>query len=172
MRFISICNGIVPEKQKHISKYSTAFIYISDYNINLLNSSTHEHTGEFVDILYSNEFLPLISRPTFISSNSATLIDNIMTNCLDNLNSSINGILVTDISDHYPVFHVNCSLTVEEFDTCSVRRVYSERSKQAFAEAISETNCCEIYNASDTQESFERNIPTENRGCKIITKFY
>ena len=74
---------------------------MGDYNINLLNSSTYEHTGEFVDILYSNEFLRLISRPTRITSNSATLIDNMMTNCLDNLSSSINGILVTDISDHF-----------------------------------------------------------------------
>ena len=52
---------------------------MGDYNINLRNSGTHEHTSEFVDILYSNEFLPLISRPTRITSNSATLIDNIMT---------------------------------------------------------------------------------------------
>ena len=126
---------------------------MGDYNKNLLNSSTHRHTGEFVDILYSDEFLPLISRPTRITSNSATLIDNIMINCVDNLNSSINGILVTDISDHFPVFHVNCS--VEEINTCSVRRVFSKRNKQAFAEAISETNWCEIYNASDTQESFD-----------------
>ena len=60
---------------------------MGDYDINLLNSSTYEHTGEFVDILYSNEFLLLISRPTHITSNAATLIDKIMTNCLDNLNS-------------------------------------------------------------------------------------
>ena len=87
---------------------------MGDYNINLLNSGTHEHISEFVDILYSNEFLPLISRPTRITSTSATLIDNIMTNCLDNFyNSYINGILVTDISDNFPVFHVNRSLTVE-----------------------------------------------------------
>ena len=128
---------------------------MGDYNINLLNSSTHEHTGEFVDILYSNEFLLLISRPTHITSNAATLIDKIMANCLDNLNSSVNGILVTDISDHFPVFHIYSSLKVGESNTCSLRRVSSERYKQAFAEAISETNWCEIYNAYDTQESFE-----------------
>ena len=87
---------------------------MGDYNIDLLNSGTHEHISEFVDILYSNEFLPSISRPTRITSTSATLIDNIMTNCLDNFyNSYINGILVTDISDNFPVFHVNRSLTVE-----------------------------------------------------------
>ena len=81
---------------KLLCRFVSKLVYLmGDYNINLPNSSTHEHTGEFVDILYSNEFLPLISRPTRITSNSATLIDNIMTNCLDNLNSSINGILVT-----------------------------------------------------------------------------
>ena len=119
----------------------TKLVYLmGDYKINHMNSSTHEQTGEFVDILCSSELLPLISRPTRVTLNSAILIDNIDNNCLDNLNSSINGILVIDISDHFPVFHVNCSLTVEEFNTCSVRRVYSERHKQAFAKAISETN--------------------------------
>ena len=109
---------------------------MGDYNINILSSSAHEHTSEFVDILYSKEFLPLISRQTRITSNLVTLIDDIPTNCLDNLNSFINGILVTDISYRFPAFHVNCYLTVEEFNTCSVWRVYSKRNKQAFAEAI------------------------------------
>ena len=87
---------------------------MGDYNINLLNSNTHEHASEFDNILYSNEFLPLISWPTRIISNSAAPIDNTPANCPHNLNSSINGILLTDISDHFPIFHVNRFLTVED----------------------------------------------------------
>ena len=51
---------------------------IGDYDIDLLNSEKHDLTNEFVDVLYCNEFLPLISRPTRITSTSATLIDNMM----------------------------------------------------------------------------------------------
>ena len=73
---------------------------MGDNNIDLLNSEKHDLTDEFIDVLYCNEFLPLISRPTRITSTSATLIDNIFTNNHDDLNCSLNGILVADISDH------------------------------------------------------------------------
>ena len=61
---------------------------MGDYNIDLLNSESHDLTNEFVDLMYCNEFLPLISRPTRITSTSATLIDNIFTNNHDDLNCS------------------------------------------------------------------------------------
>ena len=47
-----------------------------DFNINLLNQSSHQATSD-LDILYSGGFIPLISRPTRIAENSATLIDHI-----------------------------------------------------------------------------------------------
>jgi hypothetical protein len=47
-------------------------------------------------------FHPLISLPSRITTDSATLIDNIFTNNICEPISS--GILVTSISDHLPVF--------------------------------------------------------------------
>ena len=82
---------------------------MGDYNIDLLNSEKYDLTNEFVDVLYCNEFLPLISRPTRITSKSATLIDNIFINNHEDLNCSLNGILMADISDHFPVFHISRS---------------------------------------------------------------
>ena len=87
---------------------------IGDYNINLLNSENHTQTGEFVDLMSSYAFIPLIVRPTRITANSATLIDNIFTNNLENLNDSLNGVLITDISDHFPIFHINRICHVKE----------------------------------------------------------
>jgi hypothetical protein len=56
-----------------------------DFNLNLLNCQNHKLTSEFMDIMYSNMFFPLITRPTTrITSYNATLIDNIFTNNLDN----------------------------------------------------------------------------------------
>ena len=108
---------------EQIRQESKIVYLMGDYNINLLNSDTHIPSGEFMDILYSNEFLPLISRPTRISTNSATLIDNIFTNNHDGLNCSINGILVSDISDHFPIFHVNQTFSVDEIESCFVTRI-------------------------------------------------
>ena len=43
--------------------------------------------------------------PTRITAHSATLIDNIFTNCLGS--QHINGLLFQDISDHLPIFAIN-----------------------------------------------------------------
>ena len=128
---------------------------MGDYNIDLLNAGSHDLTNEFVDLMYCNEFLPLISRPTRITATSATLIDNIFTNNHEDLNSSLNGILVADISDHFPIFHVNCCLTVEETVSYLVTRVYNERNKQNFLQSISMVDWTEICKIPDTQSSFK-----------------
>jgi len=45
--------------------------------------------------------VPLISRPTRITDNSATLIDNM---CLTNPSNFTAGIIISDVSDHFPIF--------------------------------------------------------------------
>lgn len=78
---------------------------MGDFNINLLNCSTHAATSDFVDNMFSFSYVPLINRPTRISATSATLIDNIFSNNV-NVNFSKCGILRTDLSDHLPIFHI------------------------------------------------------------------
>ena len=73
-----------------------------------LNADSHVPTNNFIDLMYSNGFYPLISKATRITSHSATLIDNI-SNDLDN--QKFSAILWSDISDHLPIFQItNCSL--------------------------------------------------------------
>ena len=59
-------------------------LFDGDFNLNILNNHCHESTGEFLDIMYSHMFLPLITLPTRITSHTATLIDNIFANHSDN----------------------------------------------------------------------------------------
>ena len=44
---------------------------------------------------------------------------------------------------------------MEETDSCLVTRVYNEKNKQNFTQAISEVDWTEICNIPDTQESFD-----------------
>ena len=87
-----------------ISKENKKCYIMADWNIDLTKHQSHDKTGEFLDIMFSRSFFPLISRPTRITSNSATLIDNIFTN--DPNNCSASGLLFTDISDHLPIFTI------------------------------------------------------------------
>ena len=52
--------------------------------------------------MFSSAFYPLISRPTRISNTSATLIENIFANKIEE--SYKCGIPFSDLSDHLPVF--------------------------------------------------------------------
>ena len=79
---------------------------MGDYNIDLLKHSTHNPTSEFLDLMFSNSFIPLINKPTRMILQTATIIDNIFTNKYENKNKYVTGILTTDISDHYPIFHI------------------------------------------------------------------
>ena len=72
-----------------------------DHNMDLLKVSKHKHTQSFLDLNLVEDLLPTITKPTRISKNCATLLDNIFISrklqC-----SFTSGILVTDLSDHLP----------------------------------------------------------------------
>ena len=78
-------------------------IYLcGNFNINLFSYYFNNQVNNFLDFIYSLGLFPLITKPTLITSHSATLIDNIFTNIHDYAHMS--GIIVCDIIDHFPVF--------------------------------------------------------------------
>ena len=97
---ISICNDDLSNLLEKIRREDKFCYLLGDYNLNILNYESHRLTGDFVDLLSSHSFLPLITRSTRITNCSATLIDNIFTNHVENLEYSTQRLLVTDVSDH------------------------------------------------------------------------
>jgi hypothetical protein len=76
---------------------------MGDFNLNLLNEQLHQLTSEFLDIMYASMLFPIITLPTRITWHSATLIDNIFTNDLNNY--AFSGLLLSDIFiDHLHIF--------------------------------------------------------------------
>ena len=53
---------------------------LSDFNVNMLNFETYGLTSDYINYLISKSFLPLITLPTRIKQQYATLIDHIWTN--------------------------------------------------------------------------------------------
>ena len=103
-----------------VNKEGKLFYLMGDTNIDLLKSSDHSLTSEFLDLMYSHNMFPLITKPTRVTNDSATLIDNIFTNNLKNSVKHHQGIIYNDISDHFPVFHMN-----EEFSLKQVNSKYT-----------------------------------------------
>ena len=79
------------------------------------------------DIFYSYCLLPVITQPTRVTDHSATLIDNIFVSKPGNV---ISGNIVSDLSDHFPIFCVAKTGTVwwgEHHDRVTFKyRVHNE----------------------------------------------
>ena len=65
---------------------------MGDWNLNFMNHSFHQATGEFLDLMFSRMFFPLITRSTGITSHKVLLTDNIFTN--EPLDQSISGLFL------------------------------------------------------------------------------
>ena len=76
---------------------------VYDFNINLLHHSYNKSVKYLIDSIYSLECRRLIDKPTKVTNDNNSLIDNIFTN--NNYSHKYNGILLNDISDNYPIFY-------------------------------------------------------------------
>jgi hypothetical protein len=50
---------------------------MGDFNIDLLKSASCVFANKFTEQLFTSSFYPLITKPTRMTSHTATLIDNI-----------------------------------------------------------------------------------------------
>ena len=69
---------------------SETWLQAFDHNVHLHHC--HDLMDQFLDTMFLRSFVPLITRPTRITSNKATLIDNIFTNDIDNC--AVSGLFV------------------------------------------------------------------------------
>ena len=124
-----------------------------DFNINLLNYSQHCSTTDFTSYF----FYPLISKPTRITSRSATLIDNIFTNSLGTAMKS--GILiVSDISDHFGGFALNNFKHQQDSQppsTIPMRRLFSNNNIELFTKSLSSCNWDFLETIDSTDQAYD-----------------
>ena len=99
-----------------------------------------------------------------VTDTTATLIDNIFTNNLND--NALNGILTTDISDHFSVFHISKAHDVicanGNIDNQLYKRVISEYNIKIFTSAIQATNWKFIYACSNPNDAYNKFIETYN----------
>ena len=75
-------------------------------------------------MIYTYSYLPIINRPTRVSTDTATLIDHIWSNDLESNFKS--GILRTDISDHFCLF---CFAEADVSSSCRTEIKYHDFSQ-------------------------------------------
>ena len=152
---VDVFNDRISDVMNVIQKERKLCYLMGDLNIDLLKADDHKATGELLDVLYCNNVFPLITKPTRVTSTTATLIDHILTNNLDDDMMHIQGILCTSISDHYAVFHVasNAKKDHTKTDTPILKRNMCQRNITKFISEMNMINWQFVLNETDTQSA-------------------
>ena len=134
------------------------FFVLGDYNMNCINYEENSDVRNFYNNVFQHGAIPLINKPTRVTTTTATLIDNIITNCFFE-KSLKKGIIKSSISDHFPIFVVfdnNKNNTTESKNSKISKRTFNEQNIESFKNDISETNWDVLLNqCSNANKMFE-----------------
>jgi len=129
------------------------FYLMGDFNIDLLNVNQHLHTREFLDNVFACSLLPVITKPTRITDTSASLIDHIYYNQIDNA-KLFTGILHTRITDHFPIFLINRGTVKSEPSTIIKKRIFNQDNTKRFESIMTNISWDSVLNNDDAQEAY------------------
>ena len=129
---------------------------MEDFNIDLLKTENSDYSSRFYEQLFTSSFFPLITRPSRVMQHTATLIDNILTNDLAQLDSGINGIIFFYISDHLPIFHLTATKNKNNSKPIHTqyKRTVNKKSLASFLSYVKNISCSNTFQTHDPCESY------------------
>ena len=147
--FLAALEGIVMDS---VVRNATHIFIAGDFNINVCDQPSTD-AENYSNLLYSLNFLPIITRPTRFANNSVSVsssnLDHIWTNKLSNF---LSGIVLLDITDHLPCFYsLNLNLFSSNLSKIIIKtRPYSNSNLERLKNELSNTNWDLICNLSET----------------------
>ena len=127
-----------------------------DFNVDLLKTDSCSYSASFLELNTENLLLPTISKPSRVTKNSATLIDNIFVSSkLSHAYSS--NILLDDSSDHLiclTSLHRDIKKTKESYYI--TRRDLSDKNLLEIKATLGTIDWNPIVTDTDTDSSFEK----------------
>lgn len=125
---------------------------LGDININLFNTEICSITNDYYQTMTSYSFYPTILKPTRITNHTATLIDHCFTNDMEH--TLYSGILVTDISDHLPIFLI-INLTIPPLNHNYFKtRVFNQNNIKNFVDSLNSMDWTSVYMDNDPDSSY------------------
>ena len=148
-RFLDLFSNL----QEQMSLFKGDSYIVGDLNFDLLKFQQHERTKDLLENSFSNGFLELISLPTRLTHNTATLIDHVYTNSIrDNFDTSI---IISDISDHFPILTILPDKKKISKSPFIEIRNFSEEKLQLFKEDFFMIDWNELYEENDAQTAYD-----------------
>lgn len=121
---------------KELQRRGSEIIALGDFNIDLLKLESRPLYERFFELICSFNLLPLISKPTRISSQSCTLIDNIFHSATANFDNIDSGILTHRFSDHQPIFAILSSSPVKPLSNFIQSRKINDTNMKIFKDSL------------------------------------
>ena len=117
--------------------------------------------------MYSIGLYPLIDRPTRISNHSFTLIDNVFTNVTNHKVTS--GILVSDITDHLPIFVFCTYPNPNRADQkCNVKKhITNEKTLLSLSNNLAEECWDNVFRSADVDTAYGEFMTTFSKQYNI-----
>ena len=126
-------------------------LIMGDFNINTL--SKNKITKDYLNVIYSEGFNPLIFEATRINETSQSCIDHIHTNFV---NSCTSGSIAYEIADHLPIFCIVYDPQNNPFPEKIEIRDFKGFKQSQFRSELSQVNWKPVFNSRDVDESLSR----------------
>ena len=136
-----------------LERINSQCILMGDLNVNILNENDVS-TINFVNLMKEYMYSPMITKPTRVTSTSATLLDQIWIN-FEQANGYLSKIAGSGLTDHYPViFYLESIKPQNMFKSISFRRK-GETHDNLFKTNLMTSNIQDILLIEDVNEAFE-----------------
>ena len=139
-------------------------ILLGDFNINLLEHTTHLPTNTFLNAMQASNYFPHISRPTRFPDNpdlgQPSLLDHIWTNFTP---SSSSGIIHCGLSDHLPIF---LNIAQQPIPNCKHKisfRIHNTANHNAFTNELALVDWDNLLCLPNVNDNFDVFLNTINR---------
>ena len=141
----------------YLGDTNSEVLICGDYNINLLKVNSEPHFSYFFDTMLTHSLFPKITFPTRVNNSSgATLIDNIFCKLSPTTLQIKAGILLNEMSDHYPY---SISLDVCHNLNKPPRLVKKRlNSAKAIQDMVTDTKDCDISKIMNKDLSSDPNL--------------
>ena len=171
---IEMFNNKLEECISSLSGYDECII-AGDFNINIMKYEEETVPRDFLNLMSTLSLIPLVTRPTRISGNSSTIIDNIFVSRPDDV---VSGNIISSISDHLPNFVIHKNLIPVANDNNSSFsysfRLLNEVTLNNLYLNLSLHNFSNILNSNDlhgaVREFSDVLLSYYNKHCPIKTK--
>ena len=136
---LDIFTHTMTELQNMLDNEKKEVYIMGDMNVDLLKCMDHVKTRDYIECLFANSFLPVITKPTRLTEFSATLLDHIYTNKRELRVTA--GIVLSDVSDHFGIFAmIRQAQRTKDSISNILKRSFSQKNIDYFNNILSTTD--------------------------------